>query len=105
MSPLNRVEVLEQPLRVSGDAQHPLAHRFADHREIADFALTIGDLLIGEDGAERFAPPDRRLGDVGNALGVAVSAASGVEFYPAAGILLAIHSCRQDAGSTLQLRR
>ena len=34
----------------------------------ADFAFAIDDFLVGQDGAELLAPPDRRFGDVGQAL-------------------------------------
>ncbi len=51
-----------------------MAHRFADDGEAADFALAVHDFLVGEDRAELFAPPDRRFGDVGQAVIVAMAA-------------------------------
>ena len=59
IAPVDGVEVLQQPLGVGGDAQHPLAHRLADDREAADLALAVHDLLVGQHGAELLAPPDR----------------------------------------------
>ncbi len=52
IAPVDGVEVLQQALGVGGDAEHPLAHRLADDREAADFALAVHDFLVGEHGAE-----------------------------------------------------
>ena len=80
MAPFDRVEVVQQPLGVSGDAEHPLAHRLADDREVADFALSFDDFLVREQRAKRLAPPDRRFGDVSQTPGVAIGAASDFQF-------------------------
>src|SRR5205823_6041675 len=79
MGPINRVEVVEQAPRVGGDAEHPLAHRLADDREIAYLAPAIDDFLVGEHRAEGFAPPDGRFGNVSKTLGITVSTAFGLE--------------------------
>src|SRR5437867_582403 len=46
---------------------------------VADFAPAIDDFLVGEHRAKRLAPPDRRLGHVSKALGVAIGAALGFQ--------------------------
>ena len=68
MGPIDRIEVVEQAFGVGGDAEHPLAHRLADHREIAYLAPAIDDFLVGEHRAEGFAPPDGRFGNVSETL-------------------------------------
>ena len=62
IGPIDRVEIVEQALGVGGDAQHPLAHRFADDRKAADFAFAVDDFFVGEHGAEFRAPVHRRFG-------------------------------------------
>ena len=55
----------EQSVGVGGDAQHPLPHRAAEHREVADVAAPVGsDLLIGQHRAEPRTPVDRAVGQV-----------------------------------------
>ncbi len=61
LGPLDRVEVLEQPVGVVGDAKEPL-------RELADLderagplAAAVLDLLVGEHGLLDGVPVDRRL--------------------------------------------
>jgi len=68
VGPVQVVEILEQSIGVGGDAQHPLAHRLAHDLEATDFADPVDDLFVGEHGAERGAPVDGSLGDVGQAL-------------------------------------
>ena len=74
VGPVDGVEVVEEALGVGGDAEHPLAHRFANDGETADFAFAIDHFFVGEDGAEFGAPVDRGFGDVGEAFGIAVLA-------------------------------
>jgi len=59
--PVEALEVGKEALGVGGDPQHPLLHRLADHRVAADLALAVGDLLVGEDGAQFRAPVHRNL--------------------------------------------
>ena len=63
--PVDQLQVLEQPIGVSRDLEHPLAHRPADDGEVADLALAVDDLLVGQHGAEPGAPVDGHLGHVG----------------------------------------
>ena len=64
LGPVERVEIVEQPVGVRGDAQHPLLQRTAVDREVAALAAAVGgDLLVGEHRAEPGTPVDRRVGD------------------------------------------
>src|SRR5882757_3424649 len=69
--PLNVGEIFREAVRVLGNAQHPLPERRAHDGVLASIALTVDDLFVGEDSAERWAPIDRNL--------VLVSQASVVE--------------------------
>ena len=80
VAPINGIEVLEETLGIGGDAQHPLAHRLAHDREAAHFALAVDHFLIGQNRAQLLTPPNGRLGDIGQALGVAIGAAAGFQF-------------------------
>ena len=75
LAPVDAVEVVEQPLRVLGDSQHPLLHRPTNDREAADLAQAVLDLLVGQDGAKLGAPVHRRVAHVSQAMVVAPSAA------------------------------
>ncbi len=71
VGPVERVEIVEQPVGVRGDAQHPLLQRPAIHREVAALAAAVaGDLFVGENRAESGAPVHRRVGLVGHAVRV-----------------------------------
>ncbi|OQB93057.1 MAG: hypothetical protein BWX84_00692 [Verrucomicrobia bacterium ADurb.Bin118] len=76
IAPVNRIEVLEQTPRIGGDAQHPLTHRLADDGMAANFALAIHNFFIRQHRAERFAPPNGLLADVGEAMIIHQFAAS-----------------------------
>ena len=87
LGPVEQVEVGEQPLGVRGDAQHPLLQRALEHGMVAALAAAVGgDLLVGEHGAERRAPVDRRLVEVREAVRVDDRRARvGVEIDPRRG--------------------
>ena len=68
VAPVDAVEIVEQALRVSGDAQHPLAHRLTHHRKTTDLAHAVLDLLVGQDGAEFRTPVHRRFTHIGQAM-------------------------------------
>ncbi len=83
LGPVQSVEVLQQPLGVGGDAEHPLTQRLAEHREAAAFAAAVDDLLVGQGGPELRAPVDGLLAEVGQTVGVEhPAAAAGVEAGP-----------------------
>ena len=74
LGPVESVEFVNQPLRVSRDAQHPLAHRATLDGMAADFALAVNDLLVREHRAEFGAPVHRRIAHVGEADAVGIVA-------------------------------
>ena len=71
VGPVEGVQVLEQPVGVGGDPQHPLAHPAAVHGIVPDGRAALGGhLLVGQDRPQPRAPVDRRLVEVGEAVGV-----------------------------------
>ena len=67
IGPVDVVEVLEQALGVGGDPEHPLPHRSSLDRISRIDVGAVLDLLVGEHGAQRRAPPDRHVLQVGQA--------------------------------------
>ena len=68
LGPVEQVEVVEESLGVLRDAQHPLLERPLVDGMVAALAAPLGcDLLVGEHGAERRAPVDGDLVEVGQA--------------------------------------
>ncbi len=66
LGPVEPVQVVEQPLRVGRDPQHPLPQRPPVDRVVADVAAPVGgDLLVGQHRAQAGRPVDHALGDVG----------------------------------------
>ncbi len=59
--PVHQRQVVEQPLGVGGDLEHPLAHRLANDVVAADLALAVDDLFVGENRAQLGAPVDRHV--------------------------------------------
>ena len=72
IGPVDMVEAFDELVGVGRDAQDPLADRATLHRVVAAVgAGTFGGvehLLVGEDGTQRGAEPDRLLGNVGQAV-------------------------------------
>ena len=65
LGPVQRVQVVQQPVGVRGDPHHPLLQVALEDREVAALAAAVGgDLLVGQHRAQARAPVDRRLGDV-----------------------------------------
>ena len=62
------VQVVYEPLRVLGDAQHPLALFLAYDGAAAALAHALDDLLVGEDALAAGAPVDGHAGLVGEAV-------------------------------------
>ncbi len=65
LRPIKRVELIDQPLGVFRDPQHPLPQRTP--LDGVAFSFPFLDFLIREDGAKVRRPPHRRVGDVGEA--------------------------------------
>ncbi len=68
--PIHVLEVLDQPLGVSG-------HRHPDDREAAALALAVDHLLIGQHGPQGRAPIDGDFGPVGQPVGIAIGVGIG----------------------------
>ena len=64
ITPVNRVQIIQQPLGKRRDPQHPLAHRLTHHRMSAHLALTIDHFLIGQHRAQFRTPVHRRMGNI-----------------------------------------
>ena len=56
--PVKLVQIIQQPVRVFGDLQHPLTEVFLGHRSAAAFAAAVHDLLVGETGLAGGTPVD-----------------------------------------------
>ena len=54
--PVEAVEVGDKAFGISRDAEHPLAHRTAFHREAPHLTLSIHNLLVCEDSPQAGAP-------------------------------------------------
>ena len=74
VAPVERFQVVDQPLGIRGDAHEPLLQRSADHGVLAAFALAVDHFLIRQHRAQRLAPVHRHFGEVGQAAGVDVLA-------------------------------
>src|SRR2546422_285937 len=61
---VDAVELLDEPIRVRGDAQHPLRHQPLLDRVAGLDVLPIVDFLVREHGAERGAEVHRHLGAI-----------------------------------------
>ncbi len=72
IAPVDGIQILQQPLRVRGDAQHPLPHGPSHYGKAANLALSIHDLFVGEHRAELFAPPNWRFAHISQPVRVAV---------------------------------
>ncbi len=69
--PVDPVQVVGQAVGVRGDPHHPLLQVPAEHRIVAALGAAVrGDLLVRQHRAQPGAPVHRRLGDVGQPVGV-----------------------------------
>jgi len=68
MAPVDSAQIVQQPVRVGSDPQHPLAHRPADDRETAHLAFAINDFLVGKHRAKFLAPPNKCCCGISEAL-------------------------------------
>ena len=76
--PIKAIELIDQALSVLRDAQHPLAQRAA--LDGVAFGFPLFDLLVGEHRAEIGRPPHRRIGDIGETLGIDLLAGPAFRF-------------------------
>src|SRR4029077_14170947 len=77
LGPIQSVESLKQSLRIGSDTQHPLPHRSSHNRKSTDFALSIHNLLVGQNCAEFRTPVHRDICDIRQPDTVRVSSAIG----------------------------
>lgn len=65
LRPVQNLEVVEQPVRIGGDAHHPLPQTFPEHREVAALTAAVsGDFLVGQHRAQTGTPVDHRVGQI-----------------------------------------
>ena len=72
--PLHLLQIIQQALGVSGDAQHPLPQRHAHHVMAAALRFAVYHLFVGQHSSQGGAPVHRHFGLVGQALAVLVEA-------------------------------
>ena len=71
VGPIQQVKVIDQAIRVGGDAHHPLGQLLAEDGEVAALGLAVcGDLLISQHRSQAGAPVDHRITAVDQAEGV-----------------------------------
>mmetsp|Transcript_14417 Transcript_14417/g.27839 ORF Transcript_14417/g.27839 Transcript_14417/m.27839 type:complete len:271 (-) Transcript_14417:559-1371(-) len=68
VAPIQVIQVLEKPLCVVRDSQHPLLHRYPDDRVAASLAQAVDHLLVREDSPKSRTPVDWHLCLVGQPL-------------------------------------
>ncbi len=61
LRPVERVQILQKPLRVRRDPQHPLPHRTAHHRMVPALGASVDDFLVRQDRPQRRTPVHRNL--------------------------------------------
>ena len=57
--PIHQRQVVDQPLGIGRDTQHPLPHRYPYDRMPAALALAVDHFLVGQHGSQRRAPIHR----------------------------------------------
>ena len=67
LRPVQPLEVVDEPVRVGRDPQHPLLEGAAHARVVPALTAPVDHLLVGEDRLELLAPPDGDLGLVDEA--------------------------------------
>ena len=94
VGPLEHVQIVDQAIGIGRDPHHPLAHVALEDREVAAIAAPVGgDLLVGDDRAQAWAPVDRRIGHVGQAVRVDdVGLLAGGQARPAAPVVELAHA-------------
>ena len=68
LRPVEVIEILEKPLGIFRDLEHPLTHRPAFDRMVAALRTAVYDLFVRKHRAERGAPVHRHLRDIGKPL-------------------------------------
>ena len=64
LGPIDQLQIIQQPLRIFGDAKHPLLEWLSHHGESAALALAIDHFFVGKDGAKLGAPVHKLLAQI-----------------------------------------
>ena len=75
LRPIEAFKFINQSLRVSGNAQHPLPHRPPDDWKSADFAFAINHFFVRQNGAKLRTPVHQHIGNVSEANFIRILAA------------------------------
>ena len=68
LRPVQLVEILQKAVRILCDAKHPLPEILLRHRRPASLAFSVHDLFIRKTGLAAWAPVDRKLLFIGEAV-------------------------------------
>ena len=69
VGPVEQLQVVEKPVRVGGDAHHPLTQTLAEDRVVAALRTTVrGDLLVCQHRSQARAPVDHGVRQVDEAV-------------------------------------
>src|SRR6266481_9206459 len=75
--PIKALEFIEQSLRISSDAQHPLPHWSSNNRKAANLAFSIYNLLIRQDCPQLRTPVHRDISNISEPDPVRIGSAIG----------------------------
>src|SRR4030095_16935103 len=75
--PIKALELIEQSLRISSDAQHPLPHWSSNNRKAANLAFSIYNLLIRQDCAQLRTPVHWDVSNISESNAVRMGSAIG----------------------------
>ena len=64
LGPINQLQIIQQPLRIFGDAKHPLFEWLSHHGKSAALALAIDHFFVGKHGAKLGAPVHKLLAQI-----------------------------------------
>src|SRR5437773_11351338 len=77
LGPIEVVKLVEQPLRIRGDAQHPLPHRSPNNREAPNLAFSVDDFFVSQHCAELLTPVNRDISHIRESNAVRIRSAIG----------------------------
>ena len=75
LRPIEAFKFINQSLRVSGNAQHPLPHRPSDDGKSTDLAFAINHFFVRQNGAKLRTPVHQHIGNVSEANFIRILAA------------------------------
>ena len=62
--PINQLQIIQQAMRVLGNAEHPLLEWLAHDRKTTALTLAVNDFLIGKHGSKFGAPIHKLLAQI-----------------------------------------